>query len=76
VLPLLNTIDPLTPTETAFADRTVIPPEEDNDPAPLTISTAPPTLELDAVEPANMNTSPPAPLLVDPTEMEIEPARP
>ena len=75
-LPLLNTSEPLTPLTSAFADRNITLPDDDTDPAPLTICTTPPTLSLDVDDPAYTYTSPPVALLLLPTAMEIEPARP
>jgi hypothetical protein len=76
VVPLLSTRLPLLPTDSEFAVRTVIEPEEDTDPPPLRTDTLPPTPSVDVVSPAAMATRPPVPLFVVPTKREIDPALP
>ncbi len=45
VVPLLNTMSPLTPADTALALRIVTAPEEDDTPDPDTTLTTPPTFD-------------------------------
>jgi len=73
VVPVLRARTPLDPTETELAVRIVMNPLEDDEPAPLTILTTPPTPPLDVVSPARMATSPPLLLSADPTEILTEP---
>jgi hypothetical protein len=76
VVPLLSTIDPLTPDDNAFALRIVMSPDDDDAPPPLTIATKPPVLDDDVVEPARSSRLPPTPLVVEPTSTETAPAEP
>ena len=76
VVPLLNTIDPDDSTDKALADLTVIDPEDDTPPGPLTTDTDPPVAALSAVRPAWTYMWPPSPLLVVPTVKDMDPARP
>jgi hypothetical protein len=76
VVPLLSTIDPLTPDDNAFALRIVTSPDDDDAPAPLTIDTTPPVLDDDVVEPACSSRLPPSPLVVEPTSTDTAPAEP
>jgi len=76
VVPVLSTIAPLDPTDTAFALLTYTAPLDDDPPAPLTTLITPPTLVDDVVSPAFTYTFPPL-LDVDvPTYTLTEPARP
>ena len=52
VVPLLKSNTPLVPADDAFADRMIIAPEDDTEPAPLATYTAPPVLLLENVSPA------------------------
>jgi hypothetical protein len=52
-VPELSTIAPLLPAVAAFADRIVTAPDDDTPPAPLTMRTTPPTLDVDVVLPAS-----------------------
>jgi hypothetical protein len=76
VVPLLSTIDPLTPEDSAFALRIVTSPDDDDSPPPLTIDTTPPVLDDDVVEPACSSRLPPTPLVVEPTSTDTAPAEP
>ena len=53
VLPLLNSTYPLVPAVNAFALRTLIAPDDDTLPPPLTTLTSPPVLSLSVVLPAD-----------------------
>ena len=76
VVPLLNTIDPLTPAGDVFADRIITLPDDDTAPAPLTTVTLPPVFDDEVVEPAYKYSPPPFPLFVLPTATDIGPAEP
>ena len=73
VVPLLNTIVPLTPAEIALADRIVTAPDDDTGPPPLTTLTTPPTLLLSVVSPACRARSPPLPESPTPTVTLMDP---
>jgi hypothetical protein len=75
-VPVLNTIQPLVPEESAFALRIVMSPEEATAPPPLVTSTLPPTLLVDVVEPATTTMSLPSPCADTPTSTDTEPEAP
>ena len=67
VVPPLCTIEPVSSSFTAFADRIVTRPDDDTLPAPLTTLMEPPLDRVWVVRPAAMCTSRPAPEMVAPT---------
>ena len=54
----------------------MIAPDDDTLPPPLTTLTTPPVFALSVVLPADKYMWPPAPLVVEPTVNDIEPAAP
>ena len=75
-VPVLNTNRPLTPAVPAFAVLINSAPLVVNDPYPLTRDTRPPDAEADVDVPADRISSPPVPLLPDPTVTYTDPPRP
>lgn len=75
-VPELRTMVPVTPENSAFAERTVTAPDDDEEPPPETMLTTPPDAVAKSVVPARMTTLPPCPLSVTPTAIEMLPADP
>lgn len=76
VVPVYSCMSPLEPADTALAVSRDSRPLEDDWPAPVTTTNAPPTADVSTVDPAERTTSPPVPLFVVPTTRLMEPARP
>ena len=75
-VPVLNTNRPLTPAVPAFAVLSNNAPLVVIDPYPLTTDTRPPDAAADVDVPADRISSPPVPLLPDPTVTYTDPPRP
>lgn len=75
-MPVLNNKEPLEPTVTAFALRTVMLPLLLYTARPLTISTLPPVAAESNVGPPFNDRIPPIPESPEPTTMLTEPPRP
>ena len=75
VVPELSTMEPVELVPAPSAVVMVRPPDDDV-PSPVAMVTLPPALVPAVVVPAEMDTSPPPPLLVEPTTRDTAPAAP